>query len=157
VLTDEHLHDAAKLLFAFSMFWSYVQYSQYLLIWYTNIPEETAWFAPRLTGMWWSTGVLSFTLNGVVPFVLLLFRRVRRSEKAMLRIAALVLLGRVADLFFQVGPPLFGPAPWPSVWEVLPVIGLTAIFALVVLRALSRGTAAEPSEPGMDYSLHYHA
>lgn len=157
VLTDDHLHDAAKLLFAFSLFWSYVHYSQYLLIWYTNLPEETAWYAPRLEGMWRSTGVLSFALNGAVPFVLLLFRRVRRSETALLRIAALVLAGRVADLFFHIGPPLFGPAPWPSPWEVLPVAGLAALFALAVLRALERRSAVDPSEPGFDYSLHHHA
>jgi hypothetical protein len=156
VLTDDHLHDAAKLLFAFSLFWSYVQYSQYLLIWYTDNPEETSWYAPRLAGMWWSTGVLSFTLNGVAPFVLLLFRRVRRSEKALLRIAALVLLGRIADLFFQVGPPLFGPSPWPSPWEVLPIAGLLALFALVVLRSLERAPCVDASEPGLDYSLHHH-
>lgn len=157
VLTDDHLHDGAKLLFAFSLFWAYVQYSQYLLVWYTNIPEETAWFAPRLSGMWWSTGVLAFALNAAVPFVLLLFRRVRRSEKALLRIAALVLVGRIADLFFQIGPPLFGPAPWPSPWEVLPILGMLAFFALAVLRRLERGPSVDGSEPGLDYSLHYHA
>jgi len=157
VLTDDHLHDAAKLLFAFSMFWAYVQYSQYLLIWYTDNPEETVWYAPRLTGMWWTTGALAFALNGAIPFALLLFRRVRRSEKALLRIAALVLAGRVADLFFQIGPPLFGAAPWPSPWEVLPLVGLLALFALVVLRTLERGVSVDASEPGVDYSLHYHA
>ena len=157
VLTDDHLHDGAKLLFAFSLFWAYVQYSQYLLVWYTNIPEETAWFAPRLSGMWWSTGVLAFALNAAVPFVLLLFRRVRRSDKALLRIAALVLVGRIADLFFQIGPPLFGPAPWPSPWEVLPILGMLAFFALAVLRRLERGPSVDGSEPGLDYSLHYHA
>lgn len=156
VLTDDHLHDAAKLLFAFSLFWSYVHYSQYLLIWYTNVPEETSWYERRLHGMWWTTGALSFALNGAVPFLALLLRRVRRSETALLRVAALVLLGRVADLFFQVGPPLFGPAPWPSPWEVLPVVGVLALFASSVLRRLERGTTAE-GEPGLDYSLRYHA
>ena len=157
VLTDDHLHDAAKLLFAFSLFWSYVHYSQYLLIWYTNNPEETAWYAPRLHGMWWTTGALSFALNGVIPFVLLLFRRVRRSEGALLRIAALVLLGRVADLFFHVGPTLLRDTPWPSVWEVLPVVGLAAMFAFATLRALAQGASVDASEPGLDYSLHHHA
>jgi hypothetical protein len=107
--------------------------------------------------MWWSTGALAFALNGVVPFVLLLFRRVRRSERALLRVAALVLLGRVADLFFQVGPPLFGPSPWPSPWEVAPVVALLALFALAVLRRLEHSASVDPSEPGLDYSLHHHA
>ena len=157
VLTDDHLHDAAKLLFAFSLFWAYVHYSQYLLIWYTNNPEEAEWYAPRLRGMWWTTGALSFALNAAIPFVLLLFRRVRRSEGALLRVAALVLLGRIADLFFHVGPPLFGPSPWPSAWEVLPVAGLSALFAFATLRALAQGATVDTAEPCLDYSLHHHA
>ena len=160
VLSEDHLHDLAKLLFAFSLFWSYLQYCQYMLIWYTNLPEETSWYVPRLQGMWRSTGALSFVLNGALPFVLLLFRRVRRSEKALLRVAVLVLVGRVAELFFHVGPPTMkalGPSPWPSPWEVLPVVGLASLFALVVLQALARGPSVRADEPGLDYSLHYHA
>jgi hypothetical protein len=158
VLHADHVHDLAKLLFGFSLFWSYVQYSQYMLIWYTNLPEETGWYAVRLQGMWWSTGALSFALNGVVPFVLLLFRRVRRSETALVRIAGLVLVGRLADLFFLAGPPLLGgPSPWPSPWELLPVVGLVALYAVVVLRSLAHAPVVRADEPGLDHSLHYHA
>ena len=157
VLHADHLHDLAKLLFGFSLFWSYVQYSQYMLVWYTDMPEETVWYAARMDGMWWSTGLLSFVLNGVLPFVLLLFRRVRRSETGLLRVALLVLVGRVADLFFQIGPPLLGPSPWPAFWEVLPVLGLVALFALVTLRALASRSTVREGEPGLDASLHYHA
>lgn len=134
-LDTGRVQDLGKILFGFSLFWSYVHYSQYMLIWYTNLPEETPWYERRLEGMWWSTGVLSFVLNGAVPFALLLFRRVRSSETALFRIAGLVLVGRVADLFFQAGPPLLGgPSPWPSPWEALPVAGMAALWTLVVLR-----------------------
>ena len=157
---EETLHDLGKLVFAFAFFWGYIWYCQFMLIWYTNLPEETSWYVPRLQGMWRSTGALSFVLNGALPFVLLLFRRVRRSEKALLRVAVLVLVGRVAELFFHVGPPTMkalGPSPWPSPWEVLPVVGLVSLFALVVLQALARGPSVRADEPGLDYSLHYHA
>jgi hypothetical protein len=157
VLSADHVHDMAKLLFGFSLFWSYVQYCQYMLIWYTNMPEETVWYAARLDGMWWTTGALSFALNGVIPFTLLLFRGVRRNESAVLRISGLVLVGRLADLAFHVGPPLLGASPWPSPWEILPVVGLVAAFALVVLQTLARGPSVRADEPGLAASLHYHA
>lgn len=157
VLHADHVHDLAKLLFGFSLFWSYVHYSQYMLIWYTNIPEETVWYERRLGGMWHSTGVISFALNGAIPFVLLLFRRVRRSESGVMRIAGLVLVGRLADLFFHVGPPLMGgPSPWPSPWEILPVLGLVALWTLVVLRSLAHVPAVRPEEPGFAANLHSH-
>lgn len=157
VLTTEHLHDLAKLLFGFSLFWSYLQYTQYMLIWYTNMPEETGWYTSRLEGTWWTTGAVSFTLNGVIPFVLLLFRRVRRSETALVRIACGVLVGRLAELAFHVGPPLLGPSPWPGLWEILPAGGVVALFALVTLRGIASRPVVKQDEPGLDYSLHYHA
>lgn len=157
VLTTEHLHDLAKLLFGFSLFWSYLQYTQYMLIWYTNMPEETGWYTSRLAGTWWTTGAVSFTLNGVLPFVLLLFRRVRRSETALARIACGVLVGRLAELAFHVGPPLLGPSPWPGLWEILPAGGLVAFFALVTLRGIASRPVLKSDEPGLGYSLHYHA
>ncbi|MCG3134651.1 MAG: hypothetical protein HMLKMBBP_01967 [Planctomycetes bacterium] len=156
VFSADHVHDLAKLLFAFSMFWSYIHYSQYMLIWYTNMPEETVWYAARSHGMWWATGALSFALNGLVPFVVLLFRGMRRNERVVARVAGLVLVGRIADLFFHVGPPLLGPEPWPSAWEVLPIVGLGCLFTLVVLRRIEAAPTVNPAEPGFADSLHHH-
>lgn len=165
VLSEEHLHDLSKLLFGFSMFWAYIWYCQYALVWYTNMPEETVWYADRREGMWGTLTTLALVLNGLVPFVALLLRRARRSEKALLRVALLVLVGRAVDLFVIVGPavevkatlPPGAPAsPGLVVWEIAPVLGFLALFALVALRALARGPAVRASEPGIDYSLHYH-
>lgn len=157
VLRTDHLHDLGKLLFGFSLFWSYLHYSQYMLIWYTNLPEETVWYTRRLEGMWHGTGVVSFVLNGAVPFVLLLFRRIRRSETGLLRVALLVLVGRFADLFFHIGPPLLGTDPSPSLWEVAPAVGLGALWSLATLRSLERAARAEPGEPGIAEAMRYHS
>jgi hypothetical protein len=169
VLTDDHLHDLGKLLFAFSMFWAYIWYCQYMLVWYTNMPEETAWYAERREGMWGTLSTIALVLNGLVPFVALLMRGARRSEKTLLRVAMVVLVGRALDLFVIVGPALEAKAPQATalsgtpaspgfvVWEIAPVVGFLALFGLVTLRALARGPAVRASEPGLDYSLHYHA
>ncbi len=166
VLSEDHLHDLAKVLFGFSMFWSYIWYCQYMLVWYTNMPEETIWYAERREGMWGTLTTLALVLNGLVPFVALLLRRARRSEKTLFRVALVLLVGRAVDLFVIVGPavdvktplaPGEPASPGFVVWEIAPVLGFLALFGLVTLRALARGPAVRASEPGLDYSLHYHA
>lgn len=166
VLSEDHLHDLAKIVFGFSMFWSYVWYCQYMLVWYTNMPEETIWYAERREGMWGTLTTLALVLNGLVPFVALLLRRARRSEKTLLRVALVLLAGRALDLFVIVGPavdvktplaPGQPASPGFVVWEIAPVLGFLALFALVSLRALARRPVVRASEPGLDYSLHYHA
>lgn len=166
VLSEDHLHDVAKVLFGFSMFWSYIWYCQYMLVWYTNMPEETVWYAERREGMWGTLTTISLVLNGLVPFLALLLRRARRSETTLLRVAIVLLVGRAVDLFVIVGPavdvktplaPGEPASPGFVVWEIAPVLGFLALFGLVTLRALARGPAVRASEPGLDYSLHYHA
>lgn len=166
ILTDDHLHDLGKLLFGFSLFWAYIWYCQYMLVWYTNMPEETVWYATRREGMWGSLTTLSLVLNGLVPFVALLFRRARRSETTLLRVALVLLVGRALDLFVIAGPTFDAKAaevsgtpgsPGFVVWEIAPVVGFLALFGLVTVRALARGPAVRASEPGLDYSLHYHS
>jgi hypothetical protein len=166
VLSEDHLHDLSKLLFGFSLFWTYIWYCQYMLVWYTNMPEETIWYAERREGMWGTLTTLSLVLNGLVPFAALLLRRARRSEKTLLRVALVLLVGRAVDLFVIVGPAVDVKAPLApgepaspgfAVWEIAPVLGFLALFGLVTLRALARRPVVRPSEPGLDYSLHYHA
>jgi hypothetical protein len=82
-ITAEHLHDLGKLLFAFVVFWAYIAFSQYMLIWYANLSEETPWYLLRLQGGWRSVLILSMLGNFVVPFVVLLSRRAKRSPLVM--------------------------------------------------------------------------
>ncbi len=79
VFSDEHLHDLGKLLIGFSCFWMYIWFSQYMLIWYTNIPEETSYFITRTQGPWGPIVVVCIILNWVVPFLALLPKPSKRS------------------------------------------------------------------------------
>lgn len=135
--------DLGALLLALSLFWGYIWYSQYLLVWYTNLPEETPWYVARLAPGWGLLTKVACVLCSALPFVLLLFRRLRRSRRALVRIAAMVLVGRVVDLTVLVGPPLMGESPRLGVWEAAPIAGLIALFCLPVLRSLRR-TADPP-------------
>ena len=76
-ITVEHLHDLGKLLFSFVIFWAYIAFSQYFLIWYANLPEETHWYIMRRTGNWNTLSWGLFFGHFLVPFVILLSRQVR--------------------------------------------------------------------------------
>ncbi|MEZ6063567.1 MAG: hypothetical protein R3C19_24725 [Planctomycetaceae bacterium] len=116
VFRDEHLHDLGKLLLGFSCFWMYIWFCQYMLIWYSNIPEETVYFARRLQGGWGPMVIASLVLNWVIPFFVLLPRESKRSEKIMLRVAWIVLIGRWIDLSVMIYPPWSAMFP---LWEFL--------------------------------------
>ena len=102
ILTDEHLHNLGKLLFAFSTFWMYIWFSQYMLIWYTNIPEETAYFLRRMQGAWSWLFALNIVLNWVVPFLVLLRRDTKRWRVVLVRISVVVLIGHWLDLYLMI-------------------------------------------------------
>ncbi len=103
-VTERQLHDLSKLLFGFSCFWMYIWFSQYLLIWYVNIPEESIYFVRRTQGFWWPLLLLNVALNWAVPFCALLPRPAKCSWRTMGRVATLILLGRWLDLYLMILP-----------------------------------------------------
>ena len=107
-LTHEHLHDLGKLLFAFSTFWMYIWFCQYMLIWYANIPEETVHYVHRLHGFWEPVFLLNFLLNWAVPFLVLLHVPAKRSRSMMLKVCWVILVGRWVDLYLMIMPPIAG-------------------------------------------------
>jgi hypothetical protein len=110
-VTDEHLHDLGKLLLGFTVFWVYIWYCQYMLIWYTDLPEETSWYLARKAGTWGSLTAPNLILNWLVPFVVLLPRAAKRSEAVLVRVAWVVLVGHALDLYILAGPPLTPDCP----------------------------------------------
>jgi len=153
---ESHLHDLGKLLFAFSVFWAYIWVSQYLLIWYSDLPEEVTYYVARTSGPWapWFFG--AFALNFGVPFFVLVARAPKRDPRILAVVASLVLVGRWLDLYVQVGPPVVG-VPRLGV----PEIGITLAFALLFValcrRALTRATLLPARDPYLAESLAHHA
>ena len=118
VLTEDHRHDLGKLLFAFAVFWLYIWFSQYMLIWYTNIPEETVYFVRRTEGPWLLLFWANVVLNGIIPFALLLRRDAKGSRSVLGSAAVVVLAGRWVDLYLMIGPGALGPSARIGLWEV---------------------------------------
>jgi hypothetical protein len=157
VFSDEHLHDLAKLLLGFSCFWMYIWFSQYMLIWYSNLPEETSYFITRTHGPWGPIVVGSIVLNWVVPFFVLLPRPAKRNSGVMMKVAVVVLIGRWVDLYVMVFPSTLGENPVFGVWEVASICCLIGIAGMLLLRSFAAGNPVPRHDPYLQESLHYHA
>ena len=155
VLNAEHRHDLGKLLFALSSFWMYLWFSQYLLIWYANVPEETAYFVRRAQGGWLALQLANVLLNWVVPFVALLSREAKRRRSTLAAIAATVLVGRWLDLYLMIFPSVVGDSPRLAFWEVGTTAGALGCFVLMLVWILRQAPTIPIGDPQLDESLRY--
>lgn len=105
VVTAEHYHDLGKLIFGFTVFWTYIGFSQYFLIWYSNIPEETHWFQYRAHGQWLSLSWLIIMGRFVLPFFLLLRRDWKRNPNYLVIMSVFVVVMQYVDMFWLIQPP----------------------------------------------------
>jgi hypothetical protein len=155
-VTDEHLHDLGKLLFAFSTFWMYIWFSQYMLIWYADIPEETVHYIKRQHQFWMPLFIANMVLNWVVPFVVLLPTRTKRTGSLLAKAAAVVLVGRWLDLYIMIQPATGGSNPRFGLWEAAALAGVIAIFILVFTRAMNSAPPVPLGDPHLAESVNYH-
>ena len=155
-INEEHLHDLGKLLFAFSTFWMYIWFCQYMLIWYANIPEETSYFILRRHGFWEPIFLLNVFLNWIIPFVVLMPVSSKRNPSTLAKVAIIVLLGRWVDLYLMIFPPLTGQTPVFGFWEIGSIVGVFGLFLVIFQRALGQATLVPLNDPRLEDSLHYH-
>jgi len=153
---DDHLHDLGKLMFAFATFWAYQWISQFLLIWYSNMPDETAYFERRWEGGWWPIFLANAIVNWVLPFFLLLPRQAKRSERTLLGVGALLLFGRWLDLWLMAMPANFPERPWPGLLELAGLLGPGALLVFWFTRGLARVPLLPRHDPYLGESLHHH-
>ena len=156
VLTSDHLHDLGKLLFAFSVFWIYIWFSQYMLIWYTNIPEETAYFVRRAHGGWFVLFLANVVLNWLVPFVVLLRRDAKRRRQTLGLVAVIVLVGRWLDIYLMILPAVVGATPRLGVWELGLTAGGIGAFGLALAWVLNGAPAVPLADPDFGRADHAH-
>lgn len=147
-ITSDHIHDIAKMLFAFSTFWMYIWFSQAMLIWYTNIPEEASWYALRAYGNW---GVLFWgvvAIEWVLPFFVLLSEKTKRNRTILMRIAVAVLIGHWLDLYVSI-IPAHSAEPRLIGWELALALGVFAAVGWAVTRREPEGRplVLEPASP----------
>jgi hypothetical protein len=146
-VTEKHLLDLGKLLFAFSTFWAYIWFCQYMLIWYVNAPEETTYYVSRFQGAWQPLFYVNVFLNWVVPFCMLLPRAMKRNPKVLANVSAVVLLGRWLDLYLMIMPPVMGRAPVLDVAGLGSLLGGAGVFGLAVFWGLARAPLVPLQDP----------
>ncbi len=153
-INKEHIHDMGKYLFAFSVFWMYLWFSQYLLIWYSHIPEETAYFAPRLN----DHTILFFTilvLNFLIPFLGLMTRNSKRNLKWLSVMAIVILIGQWLNIYMLVIPGTIGKTAQIGLTEIGFVSLYLGGFLFVVLSALTKAPLLSKNDPLLEESFHY--
>ena len=155
VVNEHHLHDLGKLLFAFSTFWAYIWVSQYLLIWYGNLPDETPYYLVRTSGAWTVPFLLNVAVNWVVPFLVLMPRASKRNRRVLKWIAIVMLAGRWLDLYVAVMPALY-PSPAIHAIDLAILAGCAAGFFLLVTRALAAAPLVPLNNPSFYQSLAHH-
>lgn len=108
-ISDTEVHDHGKLILTFVMVWAYFNFSQWLIIWAGNLPEEIPWYVRRMNGGWELVGLFLVVFHFAVPFALLLSRRVKRKVGSLVWLASWMILMRIIDLYWHI-EPAFHPA-----------------------------------------------
>lgn len=154
-VTVEHFHDMGKMLFAFVVFWAYIAFSQYMLIWYGNLPEETEWFLRRQTGQWtWLSLALALG-HFVIPFVLLLPRSTKRKIHRLLLVSAWMVMMHYLDIYWLVMPE-FSPAKLPfDPTDLFVMLAMAGAYGMAWVFLLRRHSLIPTRDPRLAESLAF--
>ncbi len=151
----EHCHDLGKLLFAFVVFWAYIGFSQYMLIWYANLPEETVWYRIRQTGPWTAVSLLLLFGHFLAPFLLLMSRHPKRRRAVLVAAALWLLAMHWLDLFWLVLPGARPDGPLFRAVDGLCFVGLGGLFLAALAWRLGRVNLIAARDPRLDESLRF--
>ena len=158
-VNNSHLHNLGQLIFGFSIFWTYVWFSQFLLIYYANMSEETVYFYKRFNSyeFWF---YLNLVLNFLAPLLLLMDRDSKRSENVLLSVSIIVVCGHWVDYYQMIMPGLFefGPKSGSGfgILEIGIALGFVSLFTYTMLSALSKKALIPKNHPFLQESLHHH-
>jgi hypothetical protein len=154
-VNHEHYHDLGKWLFGLTVFWAYIAFSQYMLIWYANLPEETVWFRDRLVGSWRTVGVMLVVGHFSVPFLVLVSRAAKRSLGMLGAAAAWILLMHYMDLYWIVMPVFSKQGVSPSWMDGAALAAVGGTLGLVFWSRLRRRALAPIGDIRFERSLEF--
>jgi len=155
IITVEHYHDLGKLLFAFTVFWAYMAFSQYFLIWYANIPEETIWFMHRWEGSWKIVTMILVLGHFVVPFFALIIRGTKRNLRILGIMAVWMLVMHWVDLYWIVLPSLDHHGVHLCWMDAAGVIGIGGVFVRIFIRRLKADPIIPINDPSLQNSINF--
>jgi hypothetical protein len=150
-----HLHDVGKFMFAFSIFWTYLWFSQFMLIWYANLPEEVAYYFVRweyYRTLWAGNLIVNF----IAPFLILMTRDAKRQRRILWIAGTIIIVGHWLDVFVMVMPGTVGTHWHMGFVEIGTAIGFLGFFILSTLTELTKASLLPKHHPMVQESLHHH-
>ncbi len=152
----EHFHDMSKFLFGFVFFWSYVTFSQFMLIWYGNIPEETIWFKHRMEGGWQWVGLLLIIGHFALPMLTILSRHVRRNRTYMCTWAIVLMFMHWIDITYMVMPNRGEVSVMMWVGHAVCAVGMISVFLSLLIWRVGSTPLVAKRNPWIPEALSYH-
>jgi hypothetical protein len=152
-VTIEHFHIMGKWMLAFTVFWAYIGFSQYMLIWYSNIPEETEYFILRNTESWNLLSLLLVVGRFFGPFAILLLRSTKKKPRTLCMVSGWIVFMQVLDMYVVVMPELHRTGVHLSIFDPFPLIGMAATLAFVYLRIAAKPSLFPVRDPRLLESL----
>ncbi len=154
-VTSEHYHDIGKMMFAFTIFWAYIAFSQFMLIWYGNIPEETQWYLQRIQGEWRVISYLLLFAHFVLPFFGLLSRHVKRNPKTLAIGATWILLVHFLDMHWLVMPNLHRAGFSFHPLDITTLLAVGGLLVAAILFQARKVNLVPTKDPRLQKSLAF--
>jgi len=155
-LNRSHLGDFSRYIFMLCIIWGYFWFAEFMLIWYANIPEETAYFLPRIRGEGWRIFFFAnIIINWFVPFLLLMPQATARSKVVLKIVIPFLIIGQFIDLYIQIFPGTIGE-PVLGFQEIGSFVGFAGLFMLVTGYVLSRASLYPGNHPYLEECQHHH-
>ncbi|WP_286757216.1 MULTISPECIES: quinol:cytochrome C oxidoreductase [Roseivirga] len=156
-VTTNHLHDLGKFVFAFSIFWTYIWFSQFLLIYYANIPEESVYFVERfLSDKYAPFFFVNLVLNFFFPFLTLMTRDAKRLNVFLKMVCIVVMFGHFIDFYLMMTPGTMGENGFFGFTEIGMYLMFGSAFVFVVLKAMSSYALVPKNHPMLQEAKHHH-
>ncbi len=155
IVTREHFHDLGKFMLGFVIFWSYIGFSQYFLIWYGNVPEETYWYLMRWEGSWKTVSMILILGHFALPFVVLLFQRIKRSMTVMAIVSIWFLVVHWIDLYWLVYPTFMKEGAGFTWIEVAPMMLIGGVFMVGFWRRMTSQPVVPVGDPHLKTSIEH--
>jgi hypothetical protein len=156
LVNENHLHDLGKFMFAFTVFWAYIGFSQFMLIWYANLPEETGYFIRRMQDGWMGVSVFLLVGKFLIPFLILMPREAKRNQKILGYMGVFMLLAQWVDVLWMVQPEFFKDGPRVGLPEIGVTVGFVGVFGLLVSRFLAKHNVVAIGDPRLEESVFHH-
>ncbi len=148
ILKPRHFHDLGKLMLAFVMLWAYLNFSQFLIIWSGNLPEEIPWYVKRTTGSWGYVAIALVVGHFMLPFTILLSQDIKKRGKLLSRVAIFIIGMRLVDLIWLVAPEFRPGTGFPIHWlDITVPVGLLGIWLFLFTRNLRSRALLPVNDP----------